>query len=278
MRCHTRLPQRTAALRHITACLAACVGALLAAVMARAAPPPPVQIYYVPVPEEQVLAALTAIYPGPVVCGVAAPAVTTPIHTYLAISIISADTLIYYDQWEDDFEVDIAAPAQPTTQVWGDGNPANGAPPGIPSDRLSADTVIILANPIDPATRGAVLDYDGGDKIGATRPIAFSRATWSSTYPAGPGTLLADAVEVYDTSRWGVRYETPVGENVAAPQLFEYTGLAIMAQTDETVVQLDLNRDGSVESSITLAEGASHLINGGVPAGAVAGFCTGCGM
>lgn len=117
--------------------------------------------------------------------------------------------------------------------------------------------------------RGSVLAFDGGDKLGATRPIAFSRATWSSTYPTGPGTLLADAVEVYDTSRWGVRYETPVGENVAAPQLFEYTGLAIMAQEDDTAVQIDLDRNGIAEQSMTLAEGESHLINGGVPAGAV---------
>jgi hypothetical protein len=81
--------------------------------------------------------------------------------------------------------------------------------------------------------------------------------------------LLAGAVEVYDTSRWGVRYEAPVGENVVAEELFEYTGMAIMAQTDDTIVQIDLNRDGAPESSITLAEGESHLINGGVPAGAV---------
>ncbi|HHY55458.1 MAG TPA: DUF11 domain-containing protein [Chloroflexi bacterium] len=242
---------------------------LLTVSSVRAALPPPVQIYYVPVPEDQVFAALSSIYPGPAACSQPAPGVVAPIYTYLALSIISGDTLIYYDQWEDDFEIDIAAPTQPTTQIWGDGNPANGAPPGIPSDLLAPDTVIILSNPIDPATRGSVLAFDGGDKLGATRPVAFSRATWSSTYPTGPGTLLADAVEVYDTSRWGVRYETPVGEDTISPQLFEYTGLAIMAQEDGTVVQLDFDRNGVAESSVTLAEGQSHLVNGGAPAGAV---------
>jgi uncharacterized repeat protein (TIGR01451 family) len=255
--------------RRAFAVLAALIALLLTVSSVRAALPPPVQIYYVPAPEDQVFAALSGIYPGPAACGQPAPGVVAPIYTYLALSIIAGDTLIYYDQWEDDFEIDIADPAQPTTQIWGDGNPANGAPPGIPSDLLAPDTVIILNNPIDPATRGSVLAFDGGDKLGSTRPVAFSRATWSSTYPTGPGTLLADAVEVYDTSRWGVRYETPVGEDVASPQLFEYTGLAIMAQEDGTVVQLDLDRNGVAESSVTLAEGESHLVNGGVPAGAV---------
>jgi uncharacterized repeat protein (TIGR01451 family) len=269
MVCPSLRPLYSARLRRAFPILGAFVALLLIVSSVRAAPPPPVQIYYVPMPEDQAFAALSGIYPGPVACSQPAPGVVAPIHTYLAISIIADDTLIYYDQWEDDFEVDIAAPTQPTTQIWGDGNATNGAPPGIPSDLLAPDTVIVLSNPIDPATRGSVLAFDGGDKLGATRPIAFSRATWSSTYPAGPGTLLADAIEVYDTSRWGTRYETPVGENVISPQLFEYTGLAIMAQEDGTVVQIDLDRNGVAESSITLNEGASHLVNGGVPAGAV---------
>jgi uncharacterized repeat protein (TIGR01451 family) len=129
--------------------------------------------------------------------------------------------------------------------------------------------VIILDNAVTPATRAATFDFDGGDKIGATRPVALSRAAWSSTYPAGPGTLFAGAIEVYDTSRWGLRYETPVGEESSAEQLFEYTGLAIMAQVDDTTVQIDLNHDGVAESSVTLAEGESHLIDGGMAAGAV---------
>ncbi len=269
MACPSLRPLCIACLRRVSPMLGACVAFLLTVSSVRAALPPPVQIYYVPVPEDQVFAALSSIYPGPAACSQPAPGVVAPIYTYLALSIISGDTLIYYDQWEDDFEIDIAAPTQPTTQIWGDGNPANGAPPGIPSDLLAPDTVIILSNPIDPATRGSVLAFDGGDKLGATRPVAFSRATWSSTYPTGPGTLLADAVEVYDTSRWGVRYETPVGEDTISPQLFEYTGLAIMAQEDGTVVQLDFDRNGVAESSVTLAEGQSHLVNGGAPAGAV---------
>lgn len=269
MACPSLRPLCSAAVRRAFPVLAALVALLLTVSSVRAALPPPVQIYYVPAPEDQIFAALSGIYPGPAACSQPAPGVVAPIYTYLALSIIAGDTLIYYDQWEDDFEIDIAAPTQPTTQIWGDGNPANGAPPDIPSDLLAPDTVIILSNPIDPATRGSVLVFDGGDKLGATRPVAFSRATWSSTYPTGPGTLLADAVEVYDTSRWGVQYETPVGEDVPSPQLFEYTGLAIMAQEDNTVVQIDLDRNGVAESSVTLAEGESHLVDGGVPAGAV---------
>lgn len=258
-----------ASTRGALALLSSLIAVMLIFTAAHAAFPPPVQIYYVPVPEDQVFAALSGIYPSGQACGSGAPDVTTPIQTYISISIISADTLIYYDHWEDDFEVDLASPVQPSTEIWGDGNPANGAPPGIPSDLLAPDTVIVLDNPVTPAARASLFDFDGGDKIGATRPVALSRATWSSTYPTGPGTLFAGAVEVYDTSRWGLRYETPVGEETSAEQLFEYTGLAIMAQADDTVVEIDLNHDGAADSTVTLAEGESHLINGGLAAGAV---------
>lgn len=260
----SRLSMRIASAHCAFAFVSAFIAVLITFTAARAAFPAPVQIYYIPAPEDQVFAALSGIYPGQQACNIGAPDVATPIQTYISISIISADTLVYYDHWEDDFEVDIASPKQPSTQIWGDGNPANGAPPGIPSDQLAPDTVIVLNNPVSPATRNAIFDFDGGDKIGATRPIAISRAAWST----GPGTLLAGAVEVYDISRWGVRYEAPVGENVIAAELFEYTGMAIMAQADDTIVQIDLNRDGMPESSVTLAEGESHLINGGVPVGA----------
>ena len=75
-----------------------------------------------------------------------------PIETYISISIVADNTIIYYDHWEDDFEIDIANPVQPTTQIWGDGDPSNGAPPGFPGDLLHPGDIIILDNPVDPAT------------------------------------------------------------------------------------------------------------------------------
>jgi hypothetical protein len=205
--------------------------------VATAAPnPPPVQIYYIPVPENQAFAAFAGIYPGGAAdkCDSVAPNVASPINTYVSISIISAGTIVYYDQWEDDFEIDIAHPVQATTQIWGDANPANGFPPGIPGDVLSPDTVVVLNNAVPVPRQSANLFFDGGDKVGASRPVAMTRATWSGSYPQAPGTLLADALEVYDTSRWGTRYQAPVGVDTATNQLFEYTGMAIMAAEDNT--------------------------------------------
>lgn len=59
----------------------------------------------------------------------------------------------YYDQWENGYDPDIANPSNlysaenpGGTQIWGDGDPANGAPPGFPEDIINAGNVIILNN------------------------------------------------------------------------------------------------------------------------------------
>ncbi len=226
--------------------------------------PPPVQIFYVPVPENQVFAAFSGIYPGGAAdkCDSAAPDVGSPINTYISLSIFNTGTIIYYDEWEDDFEVDISNPTQPTTQIWGDGDLANGVAPGQPTDLLSAGDVLILDNPVPVPRDPTQLLFDGGDKLGASRPIAMTRATWSGAYPAAPGTLLADAVEVYDAGRWGTRFQAPVGPTTTATELFEYTALALMAAEDNTTVTIDIDADGAAESTPVLAEGESYLITG----------------
>ena len=226
--------------------------------------PPPVQVFYVPVPEDQVFATFSGIYPGGASdkCDSVAPDVGSPINTYISLSIINTGTIIYYDQWEDDFEIDISNPTQATTQIWGDGDPATGVAPGYPTDLLTAGNVLILDNPVPVPRNAAQLLFDGGDKLGASRPIAMTRATWSGTYPAAPGTLLADAVEVYDAGRWGTRFQVPVGPTTTATQLFEYTALAVMAAEDDTTVTIDVDADGSAESTPVLAEGESYLIPG----------------
>ena len=128
------------------------------------------------------------------------------------------NTILYYDHWEDGFEIDVTRAHQPTTKIWGDGNPANGAPPGVPSDLIKPDTVLVLNNPVDITTLRTVIDFDGGDRISSSNLIAVTRAGWAT----GSSTLLADAVEVYDTNSWGATFETPVGENLNYNQLFEY--------------------------------------------------------
>lgn len=230
-----------------------------------AAGAPPAQIFYIPMPEDQILAALRGIYPGggAAFCGNFASDVLEPVNTYVSVAAIADGTVIYYDQWEDGFEAVIAAPVQLTTQIWGDGILANGTAPGTADDLINAGTVLILNNGVQTATRQAVIDFDGGDKLAATKTIAVTRAAWG----AGSSTLLAGAVEVYDTNSWGAGFRAPVGETTSPVSLFEYSGLLIMAAQDGTLVTVDRDNNGVVETTVTLNEGQSAHINGGVLAG-----------
>lgn len=221
-----------------------------------ASPPPPVQHFYVPLPEDQIYHALKSIYPSNQSCPVFGENVANPIHTYISISVISDNTILYYDHWEDGFEIDVTRPQQATTRIWGDGNPANGAPPSVPSDLIKPDTVIVLNNPVDINTLRTVIDFDGGDRISSSNLIAVTRAGWAT----GSSTLLADAVEVYDTNSWGATFETPVGENLNYNQLFEYSSVVVMAATNNTTVTVDFNGDGALDGFTVLNQGQSYHI------------------
>ncbi len=255
--CHRQ--SMATSLRAITVTLVTMLTSLGFYSAAFAANPPPVQHYYVPLPEDQIYHALKAIYPSNQTCPTAAN-VANPINTYISISVISEGTIIYYDHWEDGFEIDVANPQQSTTQIWGDGNPANGAPPQLTSDLLGAGTVIVLDNTVDISTLRDVIDFDGGDRVSASNAIAMTRAGWAT----GSSTLLAGAVEVYDTNSWGATFETPVGENLAYNQLFEYNSLLVMAATDNTTVTVDFNGDSILDGFTVLNQGESYQINSGV--------------
>lgn len=221
--------------------------------------PPPVQHFYVPLPEDQIYHALKAIYPSNQSCSLFGANVANPIHTYISISVISDNTIIYYDHWEDGFEIDVAHPQQATTQIWGDSNPANGAPPGIPGDLIGAETVIVLDNAVNINTLRNVIDFDGGDRVSASNMIAMTRAGWAT----GSSTLLAGAVEVYDTNNWGATFETPVGENLNYNQLFEYSAVLVMAAEDNTTITVDFNGDDTADGSTVLNQGQSYHITSG---------------
>ena len=163
---------------------------------------PPAQTFYIPIPEDNLLTALNVI----------SPAAIDPVQTYVSLAVFVDGTFIYYDQWENGYDRDIANPNNlyssanlGGTQIWGDGDPSNGFPPGYPSDVLKAGDVIILNNAVKSTTRQSVIDWDGGDKIGATKPIAVTRAVWAT----GSNTLLAGANEVYDTAFFGTEFQSP---------------------------------------------------------------------
>ncbi len=206
-----------------------------------------VQTYYIPVSENHVLTSLYAIN----------TAAVSPTNVYVSISVNAAGTIIYYDHWEDSFENAVNDPVQSSTDVWGDGNTANGMPPGYTTDYLDAGDIILLNNVVDTTMNTDnwppvyALKYDGGDKIASTEAIAVTRTGWAS----GSGTLHGGSVEMLDTSVWGTDFIVPIKSATVPTQDFEYTGVAIMASQDGTEVRLN----GSLIA--TLNEGQSYLIN-----------------
>ena len=235
--------------------------------------PQPVQTYFIPMPEDEVIDALSSIYPGSGTCGGSSASVSDPVRTTVSIAVGFDDTLIYYDQWEDGvFDPDIANPVTPYsspgnlsgTQIWGDGDASNGSAPGYPGDTFLAGDIIILENDINTGNLSAI-DFDARDKIGASSPIAVTRAAWAN----GPGTLLAGAIELYATARWGTSYQIPVGEDTSSQNdMFEYTGLVVMAAEDGTTVNIDIDGNGIIDSMMMLDAGESYHVDGGLSEGA----------
>ncbi len=210
--------------------------------------PAPVESYFIPLPEEDIRGGSLALYAS----------TSDTIHTVISITGAVDGTIVYYDHWEDGYELDIANPVQATSETWGDGVYANGAPPGCLADGCDSfdagDNAALIndvsANPRDPLD---VL-YDGGDQIAATGPVAMTRAGWATD----PGTLLAGAVEVYPTDAWGTSYTVPMGEDSPFGQNFEYTAASIMAAAGGTTVSIDVDGDTVIDQ--TLNHGAVESI------------------
>jgi len=129
-----------------------------------------VETYFIPAPEDNLFVSLESIYYED--CPSSGRLPENPIYTYVSIGIVESGTILHYDHWEDGYEPNLSFPVQSTTEIWGDGNPANGLPPGATDDFLSAAEIIVLSNQVDIYTRQTVIDWDGGDKIG-------SRGNWA---------------------------------------------------------------------------------------------------
>ena len=204
--------------------------------------PEPVQIAYVAVTEDQVYDYFQALY---------SPSGTL-IHTNISFTTAGDGTIVYYDHWEDGFEADIANPIQGSTQVWGDADLSNGVAPGSPTDVINTGDTVILENDVPTPRVQANQFYDGGDKIASTRGIAITRAAW----PVDPGVVGAAATSVYDTSRYGTSFTTPIGEDTPGAQqgtssgMFDYTALSILASEDGTTVNIDFDADGLVDTTV----------------------------
>jgi uncharacterized repeat protein (TIGR01451 family) len=220
-----------------------------------------VQEWFVPQPEAQIREDYMVL----------APKVNAITDSVITVAVPIAATKIVFDHWEDGYEVDLKNPVQPSTQIWGDGNDANGKPPGFANDPASfaAGSVVTLRNNVTLPRNASTILYDGRDRIGSTYGIVMTRAAWFTD----PGPLLANSVEVRSVNDWGTTFVLPVGEDVIYPtplaqSMFEHCSAYIMVSQNGTTVQIDKDANGSMETTVTLNMGESYLINAGIKKGA----------
>jgi uncharacterized repeat protein (TIGR01451 family) len=217
-----------------------------------------VEEFYLPMPEWQVLQACKAV----------TPAVTDTNFTSITSILVTGDgTQIYYDQWEDGYETNLALPTQASTQIWGDGNDANGIPPGYVHDPagLPTGTVIILTNTVASSPRNPAQTYfDGRDRIAANKALVVTRAGWPS--PTGP--VFGGSAVVQATIDWGTNYVSPIGSDMTE-NLFKYTGFMVMASQNNTTVIIDPDGPGPLLAVTNmLNQGESWFYSGGLRRGA----------
>ncbi|GAA5316944.1 MAG: hypothetical protein AseanaTS_21480 [Candidatus Pelagadaptatus aseana] len=227
-----------------------------------AAPANIVQTVYVPISEADMATALDTIANG------AGGAASGIIANTIAIAPNATGTVVVYDHWEDGYELDLTNPLQASTLIWGGGDLTNGIAPGTADDLLVPGQPILLQNNVDPGTPVAN-DFDARDKIGTNQSVNVSRVGWDT----GIDTDLAGAVKVTSTSNAGTNFILPIGEDVQGQNpgpfpVFEYTSLHISAFTDGTNIDIDTDGDGTPEFSVTLNEGETYFVDGGVLAGA----------
>ncbi|KAI2514177.1 extracellular matrix structural constituent [Fragilaria crotonensis] len=155
----------------------------LSASLVTAQLPSPVQTYFVPLPEDDLIALFKEMSAGVV------PPASGNVNTVISIAIASDNTIVYYDHWEDGFETDARLKTQPTTLIWGDGNLLNGVAPGTLDDKLKGGTAIVLSNNVPVPRVKANIFFDGSDRIQSSLPVAVTRFA----YPDAPGSLMAGA-------------------------------------------------------------------------------------
>ena len=212
--------------------------------------------YFIPYPEQDAYTALLAS------SNTTMPSDT--IRTIISLTMPYPGMTVVWDEWEDGYEANALSPTQATTKVWGDGNPYNGIAPGYPDDIIPAGGSIILDNKMKANPRvQSQFFYDGKDKITSSGQIAITQVSGEPTRMP----VQAIKTNVTSTADFGESFTVPLGQNFPSRD-FQYTALFIRAQFDSTVVELDKDNNGSLETTFTLNEGESYLVNGGVNYGA----------
>ncbi len=221
--------------------------------------PEPVQYFYLPLPEASMQRTLAELQPT--------RSIGQTMRSVTSLTTTRDTTIIYYDHWENGYDIDIANPVNiysasnpGGTQIWGDNDPSNGIPPGFATDIIDADAVIALTNDVPTPRNVSNILFDARDKLASTKAVAMTRAEWATD----PGTVLAGAVEVYSVAFLGREYEFPIGEDMAgiSDEMFEYVSVYVMSVKDGNTVQIDLDGDGIVDLTRTLNEGENFFANG----------------
>ena len=198
-----------------------------------------VQQFYVPLPEDEVQKAMSTITSG----------IGTTMETVISIVVTVDGTYLYYDQWEDGYEVDLGNPTQASTQVMGP---------------YAAGSVVTFRNAVPLPRNPAVLLYDGRDRIGATAAVVATRGEWATT----PGTVMAGAAEMLSVRDYGNDFKMPVGQNMSSLDngMFGYVGMVMVASQNNTNCTYT-NVNNVVTNLPTLNQGSNYQMNGGVLAG-----------
>jgi hypothetical protein len=181
-----------------------------------------------------------------------------PLESIISVAFSTSDTIVWYDHWEDGFDIDTtnATATAKTTEIWGDGNAANGCAPKVTpctdaTDRIKAGQSIVVQNTVAIPRVKTQIRYDGGDRLQTSFPVTVTRGA----YPTEPGSLMAGAVDVVDLDSWGTQFEAPTGQDIGtSANVFEFCGLFFMAANDGTVVTLPNKKN------ITLNQGESSSV------------------
>ena len=186
------------------------------------------------------------------------------IRTVISLKMPYPGMTIVWDEWEDGYELNALDPLQSTTKVWGDGNPYNGIVPGYTDDIIPAGGSIVLDNiiPTNPRVASNIF-YDGRDKITSSGQIAMTQVCGEPSIMS----VQCMKTNVSPVIDYGTSFTIPVGQNFLC-QDFRYTSLFIRAAQNNTVIQIDKDNNGSLETTDTLNEGEVLHVNGSVFTGA----------
>jgi hypothetical protein len=194
----------------------------------------PIQTFFVAGPEDTLFNDLFKVVSGDA---------KSPVVSILSITISNDQTVIWYDHWEDGYDLNVGVATGRSTQIWGDGIAANGCAPTIKNctnslDRLMAGDSIVIQNNVAVPRDRVNFFYDGGDRIQSNFPIAVVRAAYASS----PGSVLAGAIEILDTTQWGLVFEAPVGVDLGKTiAAFEQSIFVVTAGSNNTKVTLPNN-------------------------------------